>query len=406
MSGLEVAGAALAFAATALDALLKVSGRVAAELGAEGDLAFIRDEFAMMQAFLKAADGAAASRAAKRGKVVDAWVRQVRALAYDVEDCLEDAALHLDRRRRRLPRGIKARRRIAADIKKLRARVEDVSNRNLRYRLIDAGAPSQQPQGGGGGAISHDHLLHPWSSDEQQPDGQPPVEASLARLVSGGGSALRVISVWARGDDGMASVSVVREVYDDDATTRRSFAWRAWIKAAAARPFDPHRLVEALVRQFYANSFYQEPGAPPPPAVVGIEALSKMEKMMASEETSSVLEVFQRLVKENRYLFVLDDLADAEEWLWIKTYLADYKNGSRVIVRTQHKGIAMLCLEHSIVTQVSDSKFNESQDGRQPPPVYLMFTKVITPILNCFFFLKKSSRMELLIILLYTEKKN
>ncbi|KAG2627859.1 putative disease resistance protein At1g59780 [Panicum virgatum] len=54
------------------------------------DLVFITNEFEMTQSFLNSADG-------KRimNHVVRTWVRQVRDLSHDVEDCIE-FVLHLD----------------------------------------------------------------------------------------------------------------------------------------------------------------------------------------------------------------------------------------------------------------------------------------------------------------------
>lgn len=351
--GLEVASAALSLASAALDGLLKltsssaISNKVAAQLGVESDLAFIRDEFAMMRAFLKTADGA--KKAKRGGKVITTWVRQVRVLAYDVEDCLADSAMHLDRQSlscRRLPRSIKARHRIAGEIKKLRARVEDVSNRNLRYRLIndDAGPSQSQP--------SSDYYVGEHS--HRQLESRP-----ITDLISGGGDALQVISVWGSYDQDNASISVVRGAYEKLET---SFKWRAWVKVA--RPFNHHEFVKSLLRHFYTTK---------PGSTGGMEAMIKAEKMMA-EGTTRIHEEFERLLndKENKFLFVLDDLDDAEVWLSIKTCLPCHRNGSRIIVRTQQLGIALLCPEQPI--QEAEAELNELLDANSP--ISLFFNKV------------------------------
>nr|CAB3481591.1 unnamed protein product [Digitaria exilis]CAB3483675.1 unnamed protein product [Digitaria exilis] len=338
MPGLEVAASALALANSTLEGFLKIS----AQLGADTDLAFIRDEFAMMQAFLKTAEKSRRSRP-KRGKVMNTWVRQVRSLAHDVEDCLEDSTLHLDRRLRRrqsssslrffflrlrlLPRKLKARHRIAGDIKKLRARVEELSGRNVRYRLIDDVAPpasssSLQPPADRQLLITrgrHDQMWSGGGGGDQRSG-----EGSLADLIAGGGDGIRVISVWGRDDHGRASISVVKEAYDDD-DLGGGFTWRAWVKVT--HPFSPNEFVRSLVVQFHAATSIQK-----------FEAMSKMEKTMMAEPDGrpslSLDEEFVMLVKENKYIFVLDDLADVEEWIWIKTYLLRPdldKNGSRIV---------------------------------------------------------------------------
>ena len=59
----------------------------------ERDLVFITGEFEMMQSFLNTAD-----EEHIKNNVVRTWVRQVRDLSYDVEDCIE-FVLHMDTKR-------------------------------------------------------------------------------------------------------------------------------------------------------------------------------------------------------------------------------------------------------------------------------------------------------------------
>ena len=108
----------------------------------QNDLAFITGEFQMMQSFLNVADEERA-----RNNVVRTWVRQVRDLAYNVEDCIE-YVIHLDKAPdwccRCIPRFIRPQLpldKAVAEIKLLKGRVEEVSLRNMRYNLIsDSGS--------------------------------------------------------------------------------------------------------------------------------------------------------------------------------------------------------------------------------------------------------------------------
>lgn len=87
----------------------------------------------MMQSFLMTADE-------ERGqnKVLTTWVKHVRDLVYTAENSLMDFSLLSEKKSWwHRPQTMVERRRIAMEMKKLRARVEDVSNRNLHYRHIN-----------------------------------------------------------------------------------------------------------------------------------------------------------------------------------------------------------------------------------------------------------------------------
>ncbi|KAF8684393.1 hypothetical protein HU200_044285 [Digitaria exilis] len=110
----------------------------------QNDLVFITGEFQMMQSFLEVA-----SKERANNKVVKTWVRQLRDLALDVEDCVE-FVVQLDNSSswswmwRVLPSCMAPSRHLddaVDEMKQLKARVEDVSHRNARYNLIsDSGS--------------------------------------------------------------------------------------------------------------------------------------------------------------------------------------------------------------------------------------------------------------------------
>ena len=116
--GKSVLNGALTYATSA------IAQEVALQLGVQRDQAFIRDELEMMLSFLMAAHEERDDH-----KVVKTWVKQVRDVAYDVEDCLQDQAVRLGKPSRWcFLRTLVDRRRVATWMKELlRAKVEDVS---------------------------------------------------------------------------------------------------------------------------------------------------------------------------------------------------------------------------------------------------------------------------------------
>jgi len=114
-----------------------IAEEVALQLGITGDQAFVRDELEMMLSFLMAAH-----EERDEHKVVKTWVKQVRNVAYDAEDCLQDLAVrHGKSSWWCFLRKLVDRHRVATRMKELRAKVEDVSQRNMRYRLIKGTGP-------------------------------------------------------------------------------------------------------------------------------------------------------------------------------------------------------------------------------------------------------------------------
>ncbi|VAH86198.1 unnamed protein product [Triticum turgidum subsp. durum] len=109
-----------------------VAEEVALQLGVQRDHSFIIDELEMMQGFLMAAHDERDDN-----KVVKIWVKQVRDVSYAVEDCVLDFVVRLEKQSWWcLGRTVLARCFVAKQMKELRDKVEEVSQRNQRYHLI------------------------------------------------------------------------------------------------------------------------------------------------------------------------------------------------------------------------------------------------------------------------------
>lgn len=119
-----------------------------------------------------------------RRRTIKTWVKQVRDVAYIVEDCLQDLAVRLGK-----PSWwwtLVDRHRVATRMKELRAKVEDVSQRNVRYRLIKGSGP--KPATGIFGATMFGIEEARRQKDKSKVD--------LSQLIVEGNEDLRVIAVW------------------------------------------------------------------------------------------------------------------------------------------------------------------------------------------------------------------
>ncbi|KAF7087278.1 hypothetical protein CFC21_090476 [Triticum aestivum] len=287
-----------------------VAEEVALQLGVQRDKAFVTDELEMMQSFLMVAH----DERGEHNKVVRTWVKQVR----DVEDSLQDFVVRVDKQSWwRIPRMLLDRRHVAKQMKELRTKVEDVSQRNLRYGLIK-GSNSTQSAADAAPAVDAamfgvDEARHAAKKHQARSD--------LAQLINkDGDDHVGVIGVW--GTSGtVGHNTIIWEAYENP-DVKLNFPCRAWVRVM--RPFCPTEFVLSMVKQFHT--------------AVGVGVLLEGER-----KEQDLAQAFNGYVNEKRCLIVLTGLSTIEEWHQIKTCFPENKLGSRIIVSTEHVEVASLC---------------------------------------------------------------
>jgi len=306
---------AVSLARSVLDGVMSSAGtafadEVALLLGVPQEVEFIRNELEMMQAFLKLAS--AHPEAAGRSDTVRAWVKQVRDLAYDVEDCLLDFALYAARTSSSSragswkPSAIAERHRIAARIRYLKACVEALNQRNQRYHIAvcPAAAGVQEAQL----PAQHDDQLAFQAASAGIIGRGNEKDEVISRLLSGtnGAPRPRVVSVWGMG--GMGKSSLLRMVYNDP-DLLAVFDCSAWITV-------PHPL----------------------------DTPDVFRRRLNEELTPGQEKTIEEHLREKRYLVIVDDVLSQEEWenIWQVFQFRNDKD-SRVIVTTRREDVARHC---------------------------------------------------------------
>lgn len=118
--------------------------------GINGDIQEINDELSSMQAFLVLLDKEGSN---ELDMGLKNWVRQVRDATYDIEDTVDEFTHRIGRRQRRRGDGFFSsvvtrlkelatwypRRNIVLDIKELNARAQRISERRIRYGVVNGG---------------------------------------------------------------------------------------------------------------------------------------------------------------------------------------------------------------------------------------------------------------------------
>jgi hypothetical protein len=319
--GKSVLNGALSYAKSAL------AEEVSLQLGVRRDQLFITNELEMMQAFLMAAHDEGVDN-----MVVKVWVKQVRDVAYDVEDSLQEFAVRLEKQSWwRIRRTLVDRRRVAKQMKDLRANVEDVSQRNMRYNLIK-GSSSKPATTIGQSTVSGTTM----SGIEEARRQEDIAKFDLLQIVSQKEDDLRVIGVWGKGIAKLGEMPIMKRVYEDS-KIHNKFECRAWIDMLL-HPLNSSDFLKSIVGQFYIN-FLQEAGEGEK-ATAGAEVM----KMMGMTKEDDLTREFRFFLKERSYFIVLNGINTIEDWEHIKTCFPDNKKGSRIIVPTEQVGVASLCV--------------------------------------------------------------
>ncbi|VAH86176.1 unnamed protein product [Triticum turgidum subsp. durum] len=294
-----------------------VAEEVALQLGVQRDHSFIIDELEMMQGFLMAAHDERDDN-----KVVKIWVKQVRDVSYAVEDCVLDFVVRLEKQSWWcLGRTVLARCFVAKQMKELRDKVEEVSQRNQRYHLIK-GSSSNHTSVAGQPTISSATMS---AANDARLLWQK-AKMDLAELINCKDDALRVIALWGTSSSDLLETSIIKSAYEDP-MIHKNFDCCASITLMC--PLSQTDFIRSIVRQIYINSF-QEMGEEEK-TTIGAQIL----KMMAPVTEDGLAYEFKRYLNDKSYLIVLNNIHTIEEWDCIKTCFPNNKKGSRIIVSTE-----------------------------------------------------------------------
>ncbi|EMS51596.1 Disease resistance protein RPM1 [Triticum urartu] len=285
-------------------------------MGVRKDIWFIKDELATMQAFLVAAEGMK-----EKDMLLKVWAEQVRDLSYNIEDCLGEFMVHVASQSlsRKLMK-LKDRHRIAIQIRDLKSRVEEVSNRNTRYNLIEKNQFARA-------ADERDSCMEDIRNqsasniDEAELVGfSEPKQKLIDHLhVHANNGPPWVVCVVGMG--GLGKTTLTRKVYE----SMKSFSCCAWI--IVSQSFVRTEFLKVMIKELF-----------------GSDALKKqLEENVGSEV--NLTNYLQRELPRQRYFVVLDDLWNIDDWNWMRSVVFPTSNnkGSRIVVTTRDLGLAKKC---------------------------------------------------------------
>ncbi|KAA8521201.1 hypothetical protein F0562_011864 [Nyssa sinensis] len=220
--------------------------------GTREEVQYIRDELERTRAFLKVADAMEES-----DPELHVWVKQVRDVAYDTEDVLDEFMLwfahhHGDRIHgafRKIScyvKNLRARWRILSEIRRIKSRVMNISEGQGRYRYKDSISKHNSSS-----TVINDDTWYDRRGDallleEAELVGIDKPKQELIEQLVKESPGLKVVSVVGMG--GLGKTTLVKKVYDD-VEVRKHFETHAWI--TFSQSFKMEELLRDLIQQLF-----------------------------------------------------------------------------------------------------------------------------------------------------------
>ncbi|KAF8394100.1 hypothetical protein HHK36_020305 [Tetracentron sinense] len=293
--------------------------------GVNQEVEFITKELQMIQGFLRDADAREESE-----KAVKAWVDQVREIAYDMEEILDEFTFLQQQfqwhgfvgslyKTIYFVKHLKLRHNLATKIQAIKASVVEVSARRQRYGLncLKQSSSSNSSRDSLHGLRQNALLL-----EEAELVGINEPRKKLIRWLVEGESRIEIVSVWSMGGSG--KTTLVRKVYDHP-RVKEYFKHHAWINVSES--FKINELLKDLIKQLYDEIRQSVPQ--------GVDTMDQVGlKMMVRE-----------FLQQKRYVVVLDDIWSIDAWEAIKYALPNSNCSSRIMITTRSSDIASSCKE-------------------------------------------------------------
>ncbi|KAK9046181.1 hypothetical protein V6N11_052080 [Hibiscus sabdariffa] len=286
--------------------------------GGREEVAYVRGELERMRAFLRVADALEDT-----DEELKVWVKQIRDIAHDMEDILDEYMLLLTHhhgdglsaffhKMSCCIRNMKARYRIASDIQGINSRIRDIcdGHRRLRQKFCadDSNTVGNAWQDRRGDAL----LL-----DKADVVGINESKKKLIGWLIDSGTERRVISVLGMG--GLGKTTLAKQVYDD-AEVKKHLPVHAWI--TVSQSFKLESLLKDMVQQLSR--------AISKPIPDGVDNMSSYQ----------LKTIIKSWLRKRRYLIILDDVWRINDWDAIKFALPANGCGSRVMLTTRNADLA------------------------------------------------------------------
>ncbi|KAG5612957.1 hypothetical protein H5410_024238 [Solanum commersonii] len=275
---------------------------------------WLRNELSFMQAFLKDAE-----KKQEQDNLVQQWVFEITSVANETVSILEayslDAAKDGDHAKEDKLHNI------GKNIQSLKKRVMDMSRKRDTYGITHINNNAEEGSSNRANDLSSTSIRTlrrevSYADEDQLFVGFQEVFQRLLDELLKKESRRNVISIYGMG--GLGKTTLARNLYNSPSLIT-TFQTRAWI--CVSQQYSTQNLLRSIIKSIEGCS----------------QEMLKMLKEMSENDLETHL---RNLLKECKYLVVVDDVWHREAWESLKRALPDNNTGSRVILTTRKEEVA------------------------------------------------------------------
>ncbi|XP_074568222.1 disease resistance protein Pik-2-like [Curcuma longa] len=280
------------------------------------------------------------------------WVQEVREVAYDAEDSIDEFVCRL----RSTPydergvkgffkhslhkiKSLKARHGIASYLKKVKVQVADIRKRHDRYSHSNEAFTSSSSDAATRSdmVFSDPRIISHFVEEAQLVGINQSRDKIMGWVMDENRHELTVIALVGFG--GLGKTTLAKTVYDDPVIVGGHFPCRAWI--TVSQNYNIRQLLKQIIRKISVNEQQIRD-------VIGCrDASLNTEQLLNMMDESQLVQTVRGHLHGKRYLLVFDDVWRTTAWESLRIALPLNREGSRVIVTTRIEEVANTSCSHN-----------------------------------------------------------